>query len=281
MLLPPITAYNVDGLIRKFFYGGKPTMQNRYTCDVGDFGKYGLLRRLCGSDGRFSPILSLCVLWYLVPDEGHNADGKHVAYLGKPDEYQRCDPELFDRLHQLVSQGKRDVASIELSGLLGSARYHSEYLEYTALGDRAARQERRSKWFGAALMAADGADLIFVDPDNGLEGESAGTQGSSPKGSKFAMFDEVAALYESGASLVIYHHAGRNGTVAQQASRLVGRLRDAIATDLEIPVLAFRRGTVRLFLLVPNGVDGMELVNRWRSMTANADPWSDHFESIS
>lgn len=38
-------------------------MQDRYVGDIGDFGKYGLLRALCAHD------LSLGVVWYLVPDE--------------------------------------------------------------------------------------------------------------------------------------------------------------------------------------------------------------------
>ena len=95
-------------------------MQNRYVGDLGDFGKYGLLRWLCspertGADQTLSPSLgwnavpdhntnylidegstiplwppekehsdqslTLGVVWYLVPDENHNSDGKHIHYL--------------------------------------------------------------------------------------------------------------------------------------------------------------------------------------------------------
>ena len=48
-------------------------MQDRYFGDVGDFGKYGLLRVLCGLWG--GPNFKLGVVWYLFPDENHNADG--------------------------------------------------------------------------------------------------------------------------------------------------------------------------------------------------------------
>lgn len=45
-------------------------MQNRYVGDVGDFGKYHLLKALCrGDDGKAA--LSLGVVWYLVPDENN------------------------------------------------------------------------------------------------------------------------------------------------------------------------------------------------------------------
>ena len=50
-------------------------MQNRYAGDVGDFGKLGMLRALAQSD------LKVGVNWYLVPDENHNDDGKHIGYL--------------------------------------------------------------------------------------------------------------------------------------------------------------------------------------------------------
>ena len=43
-------------------------MQNRYTGDIGDFGKLGLLRVLQESG------LTIGVNWYLVPDENHNSD---------------------------------------------------------------------------------------------------------------------------------------------------------------------------------------------------------------
>ena len=37
-------------------------MQNRYVSDLGDFGKYGLLRALCRSNDSRSPELSLGVV---------------------------------------------------------------------------------------------------------------------------------------------------------------------------------------------------------------------------
>ena len=95
-------------------------MQNRYVGDLGDFGKYGLLRWLClpgrtdagqtlspalswdtvqvqniinaNAEGSTIPLwpldeangdqsLSIGVVWYLVPDENHNSDGNHIHYL--------------------------------------------------------------------------------------------------------------------------------------------------------------------------------------------------------
>lgn len=43
-------------------------MQDRYTGDIGDFGKLGLLRVLQEQN------LLIGVNWYLTPDETHNED---------------------------------------------------------------------------------------------------------------------------------------------------------------------------------------------------------------
>src|ERR1035441_1110889 len=59
-------------------------MQDRYAGDVGDFGKLGLLRHLCGrASPHTHPTLAPGVIWYRVADETHNGDGRHISYLKK------------------------------------------------------------------------------------------------------------------------------------------------------------------------------------------------------
>jgi len=59
-------------------------MQNRYVGDIGDFGKYHLLKILSQGNGLDNGgNLVLGVVWYLVPNENHNGDGKHIRYLQK------------------------------------------------------------------------------------------------------------------------------------------------------------------------------------------------------
>lgn len=54
-------------------------VQDRYASDLGDYLKFGLLRRLAPPGGLASPRLG--VVWYRSADETHNADGKHITYL--------------------------------------------------------------------------------------------------------------------------------------------------------------------------------------------------------
>lgn len=52
-------------------------MQDRYTGDIGDFSKLGILRALEKAG------MSVGLNWYLTPDENHNSDGRHVQYLNQ------------------------------------------------------------------------------------------------------------------------------------------------------------------------------------------------------
>ena len=87
-------------------------MQNRYVGDIGDFGKYHLLKSLCMEDNNELD-LSLGVVWYLVSDENHNDDGKHIRYLEQTTSnlarFRSGDPALYDSLSEIIKAGKRDV----------------------------------------------------------------------------------------------------------------------------------------------------------------------------
>ena len=63
-------------------------MRHNWVRDIADFAKYGLLKRLAGSD------LKLGVFWYLTTHADPNKP--LVGYLSKPDEYRPCDGALFD-----------------------------------------------------------------------------------------------------------------------------------------------------------------------------------------
>ena len=91
-------------------------MQNRYAGDVGDFGKLGLLRQLISSQ------LDIGVNWYLVPDECHNADGKHIGYITDT-RYNGCDDSLRNSLKEIVNS-QRSVSALETMDLVPNAVAH-------------------------------------------------------------------------------------------------------------------------------------------------------------
>lgn len=116
-------------------------MQDRYTGDVGDFGKYGLLRALC-RPADVGPALRLGVVWYRVPDESHNLDGKHTGYLrpsgSNSRRFRACDPELYDKLAAYISSGRRSLADLPgLDILPPDTRYFDEPLTFTDVSRQA------------------------------------------------------------------------------------------------------------------------------------------------
>ena len=94
-------------------------MQDNYVGDIGDYGKYGLLRAIC-SEG-----ISLSVNWYKVTPKklGHQDDGKYIGYLSKSQIYRAYDCPLFDSLHEIVClDNDRRIQRVEEANLF-SAKY--------------------------------------------------------------------------------------------------------------------------------------------------------------
>ncbi|MBN2905721.1 MAG: hypothetical protein JXJ18_03320 [Rhodobacteraceae bacterium] len=182
-------------------------MQNRYIGDVGDFAKYSFLNSM--SEGR-----SLGVAWYLYPDEGHNGDGKHIAYLDDPAEWRGKDPIVFDRLLDLVRTGQRSVAALEASGACAAQAYHAEPLAYEN-SSSTKRAAWRSAWFQTALSDLKECDVIFCDPDNGLRLDDT-YRPFNRKMWKSIPVREAKALAES-RTVILYHHNSRfkGGHVAE------------------------------------------------------------------
>lgn len=172
-------------------------MQDRYTGDIGDFGKLGLLRQLASTG------LSIGVNWYRTPDETHNSGGLHIGYLQR-NEFRSCDPALWSALGQIVSSGKREIAALEQSDVL-AATYLGRLLDSSNV-DKITRQAVRMDWHRRALQALHGCDIVFVDPDNGLMVPSAD---GTAKSNKFVLPYELAEYYHAGASIIYYQHKAR------------------------------------------------------------------------
>lgn len=175
-------------------------MQNRYFGDIGDYFKYGLLRAL--GQGR-----TLGVAWYLYPDEGHNEDGKHIAYLDDAAKWRGYDPELFDQLQERVKQGRRNVREIENSGLLGRGLYAYDPLDFDHK-DYREKAAWRQRWFDATCACLQKADIVFADPDNGLCLDDT-FRASRRKDWKRLPVSEAIKLAQNSRPAILYHHNSR------------------------------------------------------------------------
>ena len=202
-------------------------MKNQYVGDINDYRKYGLLRAI-QSVGAFR----LAVAWMLTPDDASN-DGNLTAYLDQPDKWSRFDPGLFAALRaSLVSNRERGVGLIEEAGLVDNTTFFSE----TVPDDRGGR----AHWFNNLLLAVDSSDLVFLDPDNGLEIQSKplGAKNSS----KFLFYQEVASLWAEGKSLLVYQHfpmIKRSAYIGQRLDELHGHVENAGIEAFFTPHVAF------------------------------------------
>ena len=247
-------------------------MQDRYAGDAGDFGKYGLLRWLCGPDA-YGVALRLGVLWYRFED-ATPGDGKYVSYLDpqRAQEYSKCDPELFQQMHSIV-RGQRSIAAVETSGALplGTA-FFGDKLAFGRNEPRPSGALKRRDWLEAGHRAVAHADLVFADPDNGLEVPSVGRLGA--KGPKYVYYDDLRACWDRGQSLVVYQHITRKGTAEEQ----IGARHDALREHLEgaEPVtLRWRRFTSRAYFVIPAADHAERLAARYAAFLAS--PWGRLF----
>ncbi len=255
-------------------------MQNRYVGDVGDFGKYGLLRALCLPDDDKKRPLSLGVVWYLTSDETHNNDGRHIGYLEPTPknllEFRACEPDLYDGLGEIVRAGDRNVSAIRRQRILPEGTVFYERIldlkHSTARPRPASRIQDRQEWVKGAVHATQDCDLVFVDPDNGI-GSTA--QAHSRLGAKYVLPRELWPYCNNEQTLIVYHHLNRSTTAANQIKDVGGRLLDKNNQSSTCWAMRFRRGSARVFFIIPNKKHIAALHHRLAGMLDST--WSKHF----
>lgn len=173
---------------------GELSVKNQYFGDINDYMKYGLIRLLTNS-GQ----VRTAICWMLTTNDG-NTDGKFIDYLRKPDSWRHYDPSLYDRLrHIVLERNVREVYAAQSNGILPNCEFYP-----TLLSDN---PEIRVSYFEGFERVSKGCDLIFFDPDNGLEVKSKpyGRKHSS----KYLYWREVRKFFNAGHSLLIYQHFPR------------------------------------------------------------------------
>jgi hypothetical protein len=245
-------------------------MKDQYSGDVGDFGKFGLLRALTGAADGASD-LRLGVVWYLTPDDV-GADGRHTGYLdeSKEREYRSSDPFVYDFLRTVVREDRRSVARLHHVLPQGTLVYSVSFAGIP-LSQRVAVRER---WLSAAHEKMSAAQLVFVDPDNGLAPESWRPRRKDAP--KHAVLSEVVSLIGHDRSVVIYHHMSRQGSHPEQINYWLSRI--ASETSTAPFALRFRRGSGRAFFIVPAAAHAEQLRSRADAVLAGEWGKRDHFD---
>jgi hypothetical protein len=230
----------------------KAIVKDQYFGDVNDYRKYGILRALIeGSQLRVG------VCWLRTVND-HRRDGEFRQYLQQPERWRHYDSELYDALRRLLDPGvARTVLHAESWGLLPGARYHHRFLNDDA-------SDRRS-YFAEAWERLSEAQVLFVDPDNGLQIQSVGY--GKRKSAKYLYWHEVKEAYERGHSLIIYQHFGRQrrdlfvkGVAGELSSRLAGSRVEAFLTANTVFFAAVRPEHLGMFQKATDLVR-----HRWKS----------------
>lgn len=166
-------------------------MKNQYFGDINDYRKYGLLRSI----SRASDLRTM-VAWMLTPDDSRT-DGRLVSYLKDTEKWEKYDQVLYQKLKNLLHHNeRRRVRLIEETELLSNTEYFSQHVPDSAT--------ERDTCFSALTKKTQSSTFVFLDPDNGLEVKSIpyGRKNSS----KYLYWHEIASLWSSGKSLLIYQH---------------------------------------------------------------------------
>jgi hypothetical protein len=196
-------------------------MQKQYVGTLGDLGKLALLRQLMG--GR-----QLAVCWYLTEDESYDSlPSRHFNYLDRPDDFRHLAPEVFDALKDVVEEPCR-MRALRATGILGNAVFHGRPVPN--------RARLRRNWAHELVQSVNAADLVFLDPNNGIQGTRL-----TPNHVALA---ELAALRRQDRVLVV---AQRQSGRRSDARFLRDRLRSLHCERIEL--IRLRLGIARFYVV--------------------------------
>ena len=232
-------------------------MKDQYVADIGDYGKYSLLKAFMNAG------ISVGVNWYLTEDDGTNA-GKFTGYLDKDPKHslRKYDAETFDVLKQ-IRDSDRTIQAIEKSGLLLGAHFYDTRMLFK--GNAQDRREQRKNWHRAAKKKLEGTSLVFLDPDNGLCSKERPHRVTE----KYVFPDEIRDYYEN-QNVVFYCHKGRRSSKEWERYKLI---MPKMLLSVRPIVLTYHKGTQRsyIFLVHPKDYDKYRMVidsflNNWEGV---------------
>lgn len=217
-------------------------MQDRYAGDIGDYGKIALLKALQAQE------LSVGVNWYKTdaPEVEKNPDGSYKQDDGKyaiTEKYRCCDQTLAEKLLDIFHSNNRSISALEKADLIPGAIYYNEPVTVN----------NRATWHKAALEKLRPADIVFLDPDNGMLVKSVGK--GSIRSVKYTFYEEVHDYINQSQSVLIYNHRSRKPE-EKYFREICERLQchTGIAAD-SILKITFPKYSVRDYLAVPVSED--------------------------
>jgi hypothetical protein len=230
-------------------------MKIQYFGDVNDYRKFALLR-LFARQAKYT----VGVCWMMSePDE--RQDGNNRRYRERPDIWRGYDPELFDALKTVPNPpSKVDLQKVESKKLIRGAIYFENQTPDSLT--------ERKKFHGDCMTKLAAADLVFFDPDNGLEVRSRpkGRKGSN----KFVYHDEIADYYSRGQSVLVYQHFPR-----EQRAKFLVHASSSMGSQLNAPAVWSFETAHAAFLLAAQPAHAAEIQAAAQAIEDNK--WTPRF----
>ena len=241
-------------------------MQDRYVADIGDFGKFQLLRYLFNHSHSPFDGKSLAQIWFLHEDETHNNDGKLTDYF---DRIKGSDPLLEESMMQLLMRKRRSVSELRQLKLLENAKFFESRIPKNF--------EDRRMWLSMALNFSLYTQIVALAPDNGMalrcirekkEFEHLTVEEhyrNKPTPWKYVFGDEVGYFYRLPhlEICIVYQHLGRCFPHDEQIEVLLSDLKKRYSSVLAIKHRPYSPRA--FFFLCKSDVIQESLANRLQS----------------
>ena len=196
-------------------------MQDRYVGDIGDFGKYGLIRKVFSNLDSPVEDLKLGVIWCF-----NNTTHNSWTPLITPEEYKYLDEPLFNALQKLIRED-RGIAGVQRSNILPTQIFFDMPISGIS-------KKERVDWITTAIEKTKEAGVVFFDPDTGIatkkmtDKDSEKKSALSKRSAEHIYIDELRQFVRAGKSLIVYQHSDyRNySSPKDQIQFLAKRLRN-------------------------------------------------------
>lgn len=132
----------------------------------------------------------------------------------------------------------------------------------------------RELWYRTGFKHLESCDIVFFDPDNGLEVESV--EKYSDKGPKYVWHDEIIEYYRRGQSLIIYNHRSREPQ--EKYLKRFDRIRAMTPEPNNVMVLRYSRGTTRDYVFLMQSSHREQMVKNIEALMNS--PWNRHFSLV-
>jgi hypothetical protein len=228
-------------------------MKDQYFGDINDYRKYGLLRALCAQSK-----LRLGVCWMLTPND-NRSDGKHIGFLDEPANWQRYDVELFQKLKASMRAGRR-IAHTRDFDILDDFVEAREHVPDARVA--------REVFFKRATEQLASAELVFFDPDNGLDVRSR--QPGRKNSNKYLVRAELAATFSRGKSVLLYQHF-----IRENRESFITRIANELQILVQCRVVHTFRTSHVVFFLLPQAAHLEPLTQAAKDA---ADRWAGQIE---